>query len=47
MSRYEDVQQGALKERCMEIEWTRDLADALDRGRHERKPVFLYFGKDP
>jgi hypothetical protein len=31
----------------MEIEWSRDLQEALDRSRRERKAVFLYFGKDP
>ena len=29
------------------IDWTTDLDAALDRGRKERKAVFLYFGKDP
>lgn len=31
----------------MTLDWSRDLEEALDRGRRERKPVLLYFGKDP
>ena len=31
----------------MNLHWTNDLEQALERGRAERKPVFLYFAKDP
>jgi hypothetical protein len=31
----------------MSLEWMNDLDQALDRGRTDRKPVFLYFAKDP
>ena len=31
----------------MKLEWIRDMDAALDRGRSERKAVFLYFAKDP
>ena len=31
----------------MSLEWMKDLGEALDRGRTDRKPVFLYFAKDP
>lgn len=31
----------------MTITWDRDLEAALDRSRRERKPVLLYFAKDP
>jgi len=30
----------------MSLEWMKDLDQALDRGRTDRKPVFLYFAKD-
>ena len=29
------------------IEWGRDLEEALESGRRDRKAVLLYFGKDP
>jgi hypothetical protein len=32
---------------AMSIQWTKDLEEALERGRSDRKPVFLYFAKDP
>lgn len=31
----------------MKLDWMRKLDEALDRGRSERKTVFLYFAKDP
>ena len=39
--------QDTTKEVEMSLEWTKDLDQALERGRAERKPVFLYFAKDP